>query len=248
VGCWARSRRWQRRRSTCEHPGTKLAEGKREAVGSAAHGTLIPTVTGNTVRGFYYARTAVRSQGSSATVTRSDNIQFNSTFCLLWFGPEKALLAGAVSLPTYCPPATAQATSCDGGGGGRLARALVAAQCRGRAGAALREPAGAAGGGGSLATSERRARALAVSRGGRGPVHRLDRFVCHNLDGAVLEKRQHPTHHPLRLSLSLSEATSPTNVPLLALQVNLDIHEQYDVVPLVANDTQTPLSSLSLVD
>ena len=33
----------------------------------------IPTVNSNTVRGFYYARTTVRSQGSS----RSDDIQFN---------------------------------------------------------------------------------------------------------------------------------------------------------------------------
>jgi hypothetical protein len=35
--------------------------------------TLIPTVTGNTVRSFYYAGTTVRSQVSSTTVSRSDN-------------------------------------------------------------------------------------------------------------------------------------------------------------------------------
>jgi hypothetical protein len=34
--------------------------------------SLIPTVNGNTVRRFYYARTTVRSQGSSTAVSRSD--------------------------------------------------------------------------------------------------------------------------------------------------------------------------------
>ena len=37
--------------------------------------SLIPTVTGNTARSFYYARTTVRSQGGSTTVSRSDTIQ-----------------------------------------------------------------------------------------------------------------------------------------------------------------------------
>jgi hypothetical protein len=37
--------------------------------------SLIPTVNGNTVRSFYYARTTVRGQGSSTTVPRSDDIQ-----------------------------------------------------------------------------------------------------------------------------------------------------------------------------
>ena len=40
--------------------------------------SLIPIVTGDTVRGFHYARTTVRSQGSSTTASRSDNIR--STF------------------------------------------------------------------------------------------------------------------------------------------------------------------------
>ena len=34
--------------------------------------SLIPTVNGNTVRSFNYARTTVRSQGGSSTVSRSD--------------------------------------------------------------------------------------------------------------------------------------------------------------------------------
>ena len=37
--------------------------------------SLIPIVTGDTARSFYYARTTVRSQGSSTTVSRSENIQ-----------------------------------------------------------------------------------------------------------------------------------------------------------------------------
>jgi hypothetical protein len=36
--------------------------------------SLIPTATGNAVRSLYYAQTTVRSQGSSTTVSRSDNI------------------------------------------------------------------------------------------------------------------------------------------------------------------------------
>jgi hypothetical protein len=53
----------------------------------------IPTGTGNTVRSFYYARTTVRSQGSSTTVSRSDNSLLGSQF-----GPVTAVLTGAVSL------------------------------------------------------------------------------------------------------------------------------------------------------
>jgi hypothetical protein len=37
--------------------------------------SLIPIVTGDTARNFYYARTTVCSQGSSTTVSRSENIQ-----------------------------------------------------------------------------------------------------------------------------------------------------------------------------
>jgi hypothetical protein len=40
-----------------------------------AGNTPPPLGAGNTVRSFYYARTTVRSEGSSTTVSRSDNIQ-----------------------------------------------------------------------------------------------------------------------------------------------------------------------------
>ena len=51
---------------------------------------------------YYYARTTVRSQGSSATVSRSDTIQLTQHFDFSARGlaPERALLPGAVSLST----------------------------------------------------------------------------------------------------------------------------------------------------
>jgi hypothetical protein len=67
------------------------------------HPPRIPTVDGNTVRSFYYARTTVRSQGSSTTVSRS-GIQLSWHFEYSAHGlVRRGRLTGAVSL-TACYP------------------------------------------------------------------------------------------------------------------------------------------------
>jgi hypothetical protein len=60
----------QRDKMTQTSPCAGCADDATEIYSNCTTLSRIPTVTGNTVRSFYYARTTVRSQGSSTTVSR----------------------------------------------------------------------------------------------------------------------------------------------------------------------------------